>query len=207
MQGFGGDGGPATSAQLNGPSGVAVDSAGNLYIADSYNDRVREVSNGVITTVAGNGVLAPSNGIPGGRGYGGFSGDGGPATSAQLSTLTSVSVDSAGNLYISDYDNYRVRKVSNPSNPSGGVITTVAGSGPGGGFGGFGGDGGPATSAAVERFPGAPRSIPPVTFTSPTPATTASARWQRTESSQLLRAVEVPMAASAVTTVRPPAPI
>jgi hypothetical protein len=132
-QGFSGDGGPATSAEFNNPTEVAVDAAGNLYIADSYNDRVREVSNGVITTVAGNGVLAPSNGIPGGRGYGGFSGDGGSAIDAQLSTPTSVTVDSAGNLYISDYDNNRVRKVSN------GIITTVAGSGPGGGFGGYSG--------------------------------------------------------------------
>jgi uncharacterized protein (TIGR03437 family) len=130
---------------LNYPTGVAVDSAGNLYIADCDNDRVRKVSNGAITTVAGNGVLAPSNGIPGGRGYGGFSGDGGPAISAQLSSPNSVTVDSAGNLYISDYDNNRVRKVSN------GIITTVAGDGPDGGFSGFGGDGGPATSAQLNE--------------------------------------------------------
>ena len=70
-RGFSGDNGPATSAQLYGPSGVAVDSAGNLYIADSGNNRIRKVSNGVITTVAGNGT-------------GGFSGDNGPAISAQL---------------------------------------------------------------------------------------------------------------------------
>jgi len=145
MQGFSGDGGPATSAQLNNPTGVAVDAAGNLYIADSDNGRVRKVStNGLITTVAGNGILAPSNGIPGGRGYGGFSGDGGPATDAQLSTPTSVTVDSAGNLYISDYDNNRVREVSHA------IINTVAGSGPNGGFAGFGGDGGPATSGQLN---------------------------------------------------------
>jgi len=70
-QGFSGDNGPATSAQLNGPSGVAVDSAGNLYIADYLNVRIRKVSNGVITTVAGNGTQW-------------FGGDNGPATSAQL---------------------------------------------------------------------------------------------------------------------------
>ena len=88
-QGFSGDNGPATSAQLNGPDGVAVDSAGNLYIADTDNNRIRKVSNGVITTVAGNGTS-------------GFSGDNGPATSAQLDDPYGVAVDSAGNLYIAD---------------------------------------------------------------------------------------------------------
>jgi uncharacterized protein (TIGR03437 family) len=144
-QGFSGDGGLATAAQLNGPSGVAVDSSGNLYIADTDNDRVREVSNGAITTVAGNGVPGPSNGIPGGRPYGGFSGDGGPAIDAQMSSPTAVAVDRAGNFYISDYDNNRIRKVSN------GIIATVAGNGPNGGISGFGGDGGPATSAQLNE--------------------------------------------------------
>src|ERR1035437_8007513 len=91
--GFSGDNGPATSAQLYGPTnvfyGIAVDSAGNLYIADNGNFRIRKVSNGVITTVAGNGTS-------------GFSGDNGPATSAQLSTPSGVAVDAAGNLYITD---------------------------------------------------------------------------------------------------------
>ena len=117
-----GDNGPATSAQLNAPQGVAVDSDGNLYIADSLNYRVRKVSNGVITTVAGNGTP-------------GFSGDNGPATSAQLAGPSGVAVDSAGNLYIAD--NNRIRKVS------GGVIATVAGNG----TPGFSGDNGPATAA------------------------------------------------------------
>ncbi len=124
--GFGGDGGPATAAQMNTPYGVALDAAGNLYIADSLNDRIRRVSNGVITTVAGNGA-------------GNFSGDNGPATSAQLSEPLGVAVDPAGNLYIADYGNNRIREVAN------GVITTVAGSG----MGGFGGDNGPATSAQL----------------------------------------------------------
>ncbi len=126
-RGFGGDNGLATGAQLFNPFGVAVDSAGNLYIADSGNNRVRKVSNGVITTVAGNG--AP-----------GFGGDNGPATSAQLDDPSGVAVDSAGNLYVADSGNNRVRKVSN------GVITTVAGNG----APGFGGDSGPATSAQLD---------------------------------------------------------
>jgi len=124
-QGFGGDNGPATSAQLNRPQGVAVDSAGNVYIADRNNNRIREVSNGVITTVAGNSL----------------SGDNGPATSAQLYSPQGVAVDSAGNLYVADPGNNRIRKVSN------GVITTVAGNG----TPGFSGDNGPATSAQLNR--------------------------------------------------------
>jgi trimeric autotransporter adhesin len=125
--GFSGDGGPATSAQLVFPQSVAVDSAGNLYIADYTNHRIRKVSNGVITTIAGNGTP-------------GFSGDNGPATSAQLNLPRGVAVDSAGNLYIADTNNSRIRKVSN------GLITTVAGNGT---FS-FGGDGGLATSAQLN---------------------------------------------------------
>jgi uncharacterized protein (TIGR03437 family) len=124
--GYGGDNGPATSAQLNGISAVAVDSAGNLYIADAWNSRVREVSNGVITTVAGNGTY-------------GYSGDNGPATSAEISSPSGVAVDSAGNLYIADQWNNCVREVSN------GMITTVAGNG----TPGYSGDNGPATSAQL----------------------------------------------------------
>jgi uncharacterized protein (TIGR03437 family) len=127
--GFSGDNGPAASAKLTAPSGVAVDSAGTLYIADSGNNRIRKISNGVITTVAGNGSF-------------GFSGDNGPATNAQLNFPEGVAVDSAGNLYIADSGNDRVRKVSN------GVITTVAGNG----SDGFSGDNGPAASAQLN-FP------------------------------------------------------
>ena len=129
--GFSGDGGTATSAELNYPYGVAVDSAGNLYIADSSNYRVRMVSaSGIITTVAGNGTCC-------------YSGDGGAATHAQLYNPTGVAVDAAGDLYIADHYNYRVRKVA-----ANGTITTVAGNGT---FG-FSGDGGAATSAEF-RYP------------------------------------------------------
>jgi uncharacterized protein (TIGR03437 family) len=122
-----GDNGPASSAELNFPEGVAVDAAGNLYIADDGNARIRKVSNGVIATVAGNGTP-------------GFSGDNGPATSAQLANPLGVAADSAGSVYIADRNNHRVRKVS------GGVITTVAGNG----TPGFSGDNGPATSAELN---------------------------------------------------------
>jgi sugar lactone lactonase YvrE len=109
--GYSGDGGPATSAQLWAPWGVAVDSQGNLFIADDSNNRVRKVSAaGIITTVAGTGVQ-------------GYSGDGGPATSAQLWAPLGVTVDGQGNLFIADAGNNMIRKVS-----ASGVITTVAGS-------------------------------------------------------------------------------
>jgi trimeric autotransporter adhesin len=128
-EGFSGDGGQGVAAQLRAPEAVAVDSAGNLYIADSFNNRIRKVTPaGVITTVAGNGKV-------------GFSGDGGKAISAQLDRPCGVAVDSAGNLYIADTRNHHIRKVT----PAG-VITTVAGYGPGG----YSGDGGKATSAQLK---------------------------------------------------------
>ncbi len=128
IYGFSGDGGPAASASLSFPFGVATDGGGNLYIADSNNNRIRKVSaEGTITTVAGNGAA-------------GFSGDGGPAISASFSFPIGVAVDSGGNLYIADLYNHRIRKVS-----AGGTITTVAGNG----IYGFSGDGGPATSASL----------------------------------------------------------
>jgi len=126
-QGFSGDGGPATSARLHDPYGVAVDGHGNVYIADRDNHRVRKVSpGGRITTIAG-------------TGEGGYSGDGGPATAAQLHYPRGVAVDRHGNLYIADSQNFRVRMVS------GGTITTVAGTG----TSGSSGNGGPPTSAEL----------------------------------------------------------
>jgi len=129
---YSGDGGPATSAALNQPFGIAFDASGNLYIADQYNCLIREVSGGIITTIAGNTSGAPNCG---------YSGDGGPATSAQLNLPTGVTLDSSGNLYIVDYGNCVVRKVN------GGTITTIAGSASGCGYSG---DGGPATSAQLQ---------------------------------------------------------
>ncbi len=126
--GYSGDGGPAVNAQLDSPRGLALDLAGNLYIADYYNQRVRIVfPNGVITTVAGTGVA-------------GYSGDSGPATGAQLNSPQGVAVDSAGNLYIADSGNQRIRRVS-----ANGTIATAAGTG----SAGYSGDSGLATSAQL----------------------------------------------------------
>ena len=128
--GFAGDGGPAIAADFRDPYGVAVDSSGNLYIADRYNYRVRMVSaSGTVTTVAGNGNCC-------------FSGDGGAATSALLDQPSGVAVDAAGSLYISDFYNNRIRKVT-----SDGTITTVAGNG----SSGLSGDGGIATGATLQN--------------------------------------------------------
>jgi sugar lactone lactonase YvrE len=128
--GFGGDGGPALSAQLNYPAGVTADAAGNIFIADTRNHRVRKVTpGGAITTVAG-------------TGSGGFSGDGGRASAAQLNGPRGVFVDAAGNLYIADTDNQRIRKVT-----TAGTITTVAGTG----AAGFSGDGAPAVAAQLRN--------------------------------------------------------
>jgi subtilase family serine protease/sugar lactone lactonase YvrE len=135
---FSGDGAPATGASLKDPSGVAVDSAGNIFIADTVNQRIRKVAatTGVITTVAGSTIVAGSDALPG------FSGDGGPATTARLANPIGVDVDNAGNLFIADLSNQRVRKVDAAT----GIITTVAGNG----ARGFSGDGGAATSASLQ---------------------------------------------------------
>lgn len=179
---YGGDGGGAASAQLNGPQGVAVDPSGNLYIADTNNNSIRKVSGGSISTVAGSGVsggaaagngsnqfngplgmasdssgniyiadsqnarvvkLGAGGGVStvAGNGTPGFGGDGGAATSALLNTPSAVAVDSAGNLYVADFGNNRIRKVS-----ASGTITTIAGTS----FSGYTGDGGPAIAAQIN---------------------------------------------------------
>jgi sugar lactone lactonase YvrE len=129
--GYKGDGGPATQARLNGPAGLAVDAEGNRFIAELFNQRVRKIDPaGVITTVAGGGTKKAGEA------------DGGPATEARLGRVADVAVDTAGNLYLVDYDNHQVRKVDRQ-----GKISTVAGTG----LPGFSGDGGPATQARLTR--------------------------------------------------------
>lgn len=131
--GYFGDGGAATAAELNYTTGVAVDTFGNIYIADNTNSRVRKVNtSGIISTYAGNGSS-------------GFFGDGGAATAAELNVAAGVAVDQAGDLFIADFYNYRVRKVNRL-----GKISTVAGRG----VYGFSGDGGQATSAEIKSFIG-----------------------------------------------------
>jgi DNA-binding beta-propeller fold protein YncE len=126
VQGYAGDGGPATEASINTPHDVRLDAQGNLYIADVFNHRIRKVDrSGIITTVAGTGVA-------------GFSGDGGPAEKAQLNEPYGVLPDREGNLLIADSENNRVRRIGRD-----GIITTVAGCG----RRGYAGDGGPALAA------------------------------------------------------------
>ena len=128
--GFVGDGGPAIDAEMSNPNGIAIDSSGNLYVADTGNLRIREISGGTISTIAGNGSTST------------YSGDGGQATKAQLNQPKGVVADAAGNIYIADTGNNRVRKVS-----TSGVITTIAGNV----TAGSSGDSGPATSALLNQ--------------------------------------------------------
>lgn len=130
LAGYSGDGGPAAAAELNLPYGLAVDLAGDVYVADLGNNRVRKISPlGVISTVAGTGVA-------------GSAGDSGPAVNAQLNAPRNLLVDGLGNLYISEFSGHRVRKVA------AGAVTTLAGTG----IAGFRGDGGAATTAELA-FP------------------------------------------------------
>ncbi len=130
-QGFSGDGGAATDAQLDSPAGVAIDTSGNLYIADTHNQRVREVVGGNITTIAGTGST-------------GFSGDAGAAASAMLNQPTALAMGMDGSLYVADTDNHRIRKIVFGSSST--TITSVAGNGEQ--F--FSGDGFAATSAGLD---------------------------------------------------------
>jgi sugar lactone lactonase YvrE len=123
-KGYSGDGGPAVAAQLNEPSGVGVDAAGNVLIVDFLNNRIRRVdASGTITTFAGTGIA-------------GYTGDCGQATAAQLANPSSLAVDGIGDIYITDEVNHSIRRVN-----VAGIITTVAGTG----ISGYSGDGGPAT--------------------------------------------------------------
>lgn len=126
--GFGGDGGPATSAQFYNPGGICLDAVGNLYVADIHNNRVRKITKaGIISTIAGNGPA-------------GYSGDGVQATASSLNYPNGVAVDAAGNVYIADIYNQRIRKVN-----TSGIISTVVGNG----VGGYNGDGIAATTAQL----------------------------------------------------------
>ncbi len=136
------DGGPAISAELNGPTGVAVDLNGNIYIADASNNRIRMVAakTGDITTVAGNGTQC-SNPTASSA-----CGDGGSPTSAELNDPFGVTVDTNGNIYIADTNDLRVRKVTFPPNATP-FISTVAGNG----NGSYNGDNQPANSATIDH--------------------------------------------------------
>ena len=133
--GNGGDGGPARSAKLNGVNELALDNKGNLYMTDSYNNRVRKIDlkTGIITTVAGTGEV-------------GYSGDGALGTEADVNGPTGVAVDTAGNVFFSDWGNSCIRRIDFKTN----IITTVAGRGEAG----FGGDGGPAVLSYISRAEG-----------------------------------------------------
>ena len=132
---YSGDGGPATAAQLYLPNDCVLDSAGDMFIADTANNRIREVNalTGVITTVAGNGTA-------------GYAGDNGPASAAELDNPAGIAVDSLGDLFIADVSNNRIREVNHAT----GVITTIAGNG----TSGISGDNGPAIAAALDKAGG-----------------------------------------------------
>ena len=133
LGGYTGDGGPATAADLYWPTSIVADGAGNKYIGDSHYGIIRKVnSSGIISTIAGTGTP-------------GYSGDGGPATAAQLNYLQQLAFDGYGNLLILDNNNYRLRKIS-----TSGIITTIAGNGGTGVLG----DGGPATDASISNLNG-----------------------------------------------------
>jgi sugar lactone lactonase YvrE len=127
-RGYNGDGIPATEAEFNYPNHLVADDEGNLYIADTGNDRIRKIdTQGIVTTVAGTGI-------------GGYSGDGGPAVKAQIDAPAAIAMDTAGNLFVADFFNHSVRKIDTD-----GIISTVAGTGEPG----YNGDNIPATKAMI----------------------------------------------------------
>ena len=128
MNGYSGDGGPATSAVFYNPTSVAVDPSGNVFVADSNNGAVRMITNGIITTIAGNGTLS-------------YFGDGGLASAAQFSAIGSIAVDAQDNIYVADTNNSVIRLF-----PLNGVVSTIAGNG----TQGYTGDGSPATLAELN---------------------------------------------------------
>jgi hypothetical protein len=131
--GFSGDGGQASAATFDDPMGMVVDASGNMYLADELNNRIRKITPaGIITTIAGNGTA-------------GLSGDGGPATNAELNWPVGLTLDASGNLLVGDYANSAIRKIT----PAG-IITTIAGNG----VRGFTGDGGQATAAEMNLIHG-----------------------------------------------------
>ena len=130
-QGFSGDNGPATAAAIDSPTGLALDATNNLYLADTHNHRVRRIAalTGSITTIAGTGSL-------------GYSGDNAQAATAALALPHGITIDAAGNLYLADTENHRIRRIDTTT----GLITTVAGNG----TQGFSGDNGPAIAAMLD---------------------------------------------------------
>ena len=135
LTGYTGDGAAATAAQFNNPWAVVLDKAGNMYVADAGNNVVRKIDTaGIISTVAGNGYGA-------GTSYGGYTGDGAPATAAELFYPIGLAIDTSGSLFIADYQNNAIRKVD-----AGGLISTVAGTG----TAGYTGDGAAATAAELN---------------------------------------------------------
>ncbi len=132
--GYSGDGSAATAATFNNPGGIVSDPYGNIYIADEYNNRIRRIStSGIVTTFAGNG--------PVGFLAGGYGGDGGAATAAQINFPNNISIDANGNIYVSDEGNQRIRQIN-----TAGIITTAAGTG----TAGFTGDGTAAVGAKIS---------------------------------------------------------
>ena len=148
---FSGDGGPATSASLNYPGGIVLDSSGTLFLVDCVNERVRKVSGGTISTVAGTGAT-------------GYAGDGGPALQAQFNNPFAITLDEAGNLYVGDIANNRVRKISGAAAGIGPIVTSAGvtnaasfqtGIAPGGIITIFGSNLG-ASAGQIVTAPGAP---------------------------------------------------